>query len=165
MTKFKLPKVLADLAQARNAVRNHYQDALTARGCNVELKFTLDGNLVGDIGEALAVQMFGIRLTSSRSSEGIDGYLPDTDKTVQVKATGTGRGPGFRATRMKADYLLFFDLDLESCTGEVVFNGPEHYARAMLPDEFPNQRILTSARIREAGKCVPLGEQISPIED
>ena len=91
MTKFKLPEELGDLVRARNAVRNHYRKALTERGCDVELKFTLDGNLVGDIGEALAVQLFGIRLTSSRSTEGVDGYLPDTDKTVQVKSTGTGR--------------------------------------------------------------------------
>jgi len=165
MTEFKLPEVLAHLFQARNAVRNHYRKALTAQGCDVELNFTLDGNLVGDIGEALAVQLFGIRLTSSRSTEGVDGYLPDTDKTVQVKSTGTGRGPAFRATRMKSEYLLFFDLDLESCTGEVVFNGPEHYARAVLPDEFSNQRSLTSAQIREAGKCVPLAEQIPRIGD
>ena len=66
---------------------------------------------------------------------------------------------------MKADHLLFFDLDLESCTGEVVFNGPEHYARTMLPDEFSNQRSLSVARIREAGKCVPLSEQIPRIGD
>jgi len=160
MTKFKLPEQLAHLVRARNAVRDHYTKALTAQGCDVELNFTLDGNLVGDIGEAVAVEMFGVELTNSRSSEGIDGYLPIGGKSVQVKATGTGRGPAFRATRMKADYLLFFELDFEKCTGEVVFNGPEHYARAKLPKDFEYQRSLSRTQIREAAKLVPLGEQI-----
>jgi len=77
MDRFDLPEQLVHLVRARNAVREYYTKILADRGCDVELKFTLDGNLVGDIGEAVAVELFGVQLTNSRSSEGIDGYLPN----------------------------------------------------------------------------------------
>jgi hypothetical protein len=88
-------------------------------------------------------------LTPSRSAEGIDGYAPN-GRTVQVKATGTGRGPAFRLVETRADHLLFFDLDFEKAVGTVVFNGPEHLATRTLPKQFKNQRSLTRPQIRAA---------------
>ena len=79
-------------------VSTHYREVLRKRGGDVQLEFTLDGNLVGDLGEAIAVELFGIRLVEAKSTEGIDGCAPDGSTTVQVKATGTGRGPAFRRT-------------------------------------------------------------------
>ena len=58
------------------------------------LHFILDGKLVGDIGEAVAAEMFGLKLVPGGGT-GIDGHTSD-GRTVQVKATGTGRGPVFR---------------------------------------------------------------------
>jgi hypothetical protein len=139
--EFTLPPAIADLVAARNRLRSHY----VASG----LKFTLDGNLVGDLGEAIAAELFSITLTPSRSAEGIDGYAPD-GRTVQVKATGTGRGPAFRLVETRADHLLFFDLDFEKATGTVVFNGPEHLATRTLPKQFKNQRSLTRLQVRAA---------------
>jgi hypothetical protein len=103
---FVLPPAIAELVTARNKVRDHYQAMLEAKGGTAKLHFTLDGNLVGDIGEALAADIFGIRLVDTKSTEGIDGYAPD-GRTVQVKATGTCRGPAFRQTQTRADHLLF----------------------------------------------------------
>jgi len=54
-------------------VRDHYQQILGSQGSDARLEFTLDGNLVGDIGEALAAQLFGIRLVHAKATEGIDG--------------------------------------------------------------------------------------------
>lgn len=162
MTTFKLPPAIADLIAARNKVRDHYQAALRNQGSSVELKFTLDGNLVGDIGEAIAAELFGVTLVETKSTEGIDGYAPD-GRTVQVKATGTGRGPAFRCTETRADHLLFFDLDFETATGQVVFNGPEHYAMKSLPSSFDNQRSLTRKQIRDADGQVEHGERLPRI--
>ena len=106
MRTFPLPPLVTDLVNARNRIRSHYQSMLEAKGGTAQLHFTFDGNLVGDIGEALAAELFGIRLVDEKSTEGIDGYAPD-GRTVQVKATGTGRGPAFRQTQMRADHLLF----------------------------------------------------------
>lgn len=159
MTSFPLPTAIADLIAARNKVREHYQAALRAQGSSVELKFTLDGNLVGDIGEAIAAELFGVTLVETKSTEGIDGYAPN-GRTVQVKATGTGRGPAFRCTETRADHLLFFDLDFESATGQVIYNGPEHYAVSLLPQQFSGQRSLSRQQIRKAALSVDEQERL-----
>ena len=147
---FKLPKQIAALVQSRDELKAHYQKCLKKIGSEVELKFTLDGNLVGDLGEALAVELFGVKLVEIKSTVGIDGYVRGGKQTVQVKATGTGRGPAFWKTETRADYLLFFDIDFDIAVVEVVFNGPEKYATRFLPESFVGQRSLTRNQIREA---------------
>lgn len=160
---FVLPPVIAAMVAARNEVRAHYAAILQNQGSETELSFTLDGNLVGDIGEALAVELFGVRLVHAKSTEGIDGYAQG-GRSVQVKATGTGRGPAFRCVETKADHLLFFDLDLENCRGLIVFNGPEHYATSSLPASFPNQRSLSPNQIRNADQLVQAHERLERID-
>lgn len=159
VVKFSLPASISNLLSARNDLRAHYQKLLLDLGSEIDLDFTLDGNLIGDIGEALAVELFGIRLVKSKSAEGIDGYAPD-GRMVQVKATGTGRGPAFRNTKVRAEHLLFFDLDFENCSGTVVFNGPEHYVTDKLPKHFTNQRSLTAKQIRCSDTLVQSSERL-----
>lgn len=146
-------------------MRAHY-DALLRRSHSedVKLHFTFDGNLVGDLGEALAVKHFGIRLVETKSHPGIDGYAPDGNTTVQVKATGTKRGPAFRKTETKADHLLFFEIDFDNRIAQVVFNGPERYATSKLPTEFSNQRQLSPKQIREADALVADHERLLRVE-
>lgn len=67
-TTFALPPVITDLVVARNRLRDHYRSAA--------LEFTLDGNLIGDIGEAVAAELFGLKL-SPRNGTGIDGQASD----------------------------------------------------------------------------------------
>lgn len=69
MDQFPLPPAVADLVAARNRLRGHY--------AAVGLKFTIDGNLIGDLGEAIAAELFGIVLTPGRVVEGIDGHAAD----------------------------------------------------------------------------------------
>lgn len=159
MTAFVLPPTIAELIAARNNVRDHYAQKLRTLGSTAELAFTLDGNLIGDLGEALAADLFDIKLVETKSHEAIDGYAPD-GRSVQVKATGTGRGPAFRQTETRADHLIFLDLDLERAVGEVVYNGPEHYAVALLPTVFTGQRSLTRRQIRIADGFVRPEERL-----
>jgi hypothetical protein len=159
MDTFSLPPAIAQLLEARNSVRRHYEKVLRAQGSQVDLKFTLDGNLVGDIGEAIATELFGVKLVETKSTEGIDGYAPD-GRTVQVKATGTKRGPAFRKTETRAEHLLFFCLDFENATGTVVFNGPEHHVTRYLPEEFRGQRMVTRPQIQRADAVVDDAERL-----
>lgn len=161
MDTFDLPPAIADLLTARNKLRAHYMKILERQGSKVELKFTLDGNLVGDLGEAIAVELFGVQLVEAKSTEGIDGIAPNGTTTVQIKATGTSRGPAFRLTETRADHLLFLDLDFECARGTIVFNGPEHRAVSLLPREFPGQRSLTRKQIRDADKAVQPHERLA----
>lgn len=159
MDTFPLPPAIAQLLEARNSVRQHYEKVLRAQGSHVDLKFTLDGNLVGDIGEAIATELFGVKLVETKSTEGIDGYAPD-GRTVQVKATGTKRGPAFRKTETRAEHLLFFCLDFENATGTVVFNGPEHHVTRYLPEDFTGQRMVTRPQIQRADGAVEEAERL-----
>lgn len=144
---FKLPTEVAELIKARNGLRERYSA--------YNLKFTLDGNLVGDLGEAIAAELFDLDLVGVGSHTAIDGRTRDGKKTVQVKATATGRGPAFRNTEARADHLLFFSLDLERQVGTVVFNGPERIARGLISNQaFTNQRGPSLPKIEAADREV-----------
>jgi hypothetical protein len=107
----------------------------------VDLRFTFDGNLVGDLGEAVAAELFGLRLTG-RSNTGIDGYTRD-GRSVQVKASGTRRGPAFRPVDTRADHLLVLHFDYDDCSGQVIYNGPEEPVVATLPASWHGQRCVS----------------------
>lgn len=153
MQTFALPPAIAQLVLARNAVHDHYRCVLLREGSDVDLAFTLDDKLVGDIGEAIAPELFGVKLVAARGTHGIDGHAPD-GRSVQVKVTGTRRGPAFRCTETKADHLLFLDLNVETATGTVMFNGPEHLVTRYLPDTFANQRMISRRQIIDADRLV-----------
>jgi hypothetical protein len=163
MHKFKLPPVIADLVAARNRVRDHYNDILGSGGRQVRLNYTLDGNLVGDIGESLAVALFGISLVDSNVHAGIDGYGPD-GRTVQVKATGRGLGPAFRPVETRAEHLLFFDLDFDRCNGTVFYNGPEHPVIATLPAQWTGQRCVSLSKLRDLNARVANYERLPMLQ-
>ena len=151
--RFSLPSATAALLEARDAVRHHYRGVLAGMESGVDLRFTLDGNLVGDIGEAIAAESFGVTLVETKSTEGIDGYAPD-GRSVQIKATGTRRGPAFRPTVTRADHLLFFCADFAGATGTVAFNGPERDVTRFLPDGQYEQRMISRGRLRAANALV-----------
>ncbi|MFC0284762.1 DUF6998 domain-containing protein [Camelimonas abortus] len=151
---FRLPPIVAELVSARNKLRSHY--------AAVGLRFTLDGNLVGDIGEAVACELFGLRILSGNGT-GVDAQHPD-GRTVQIKATGTGRGPVFRCVNPRADHLLFFEFDFEALSGEIVFNGPESIAIAKMPSAWVGQRPVTKVQIRAADQLVPIEDRLKRVD-
>ncbi|WP_425277150.1 DUF6998 domain-containing protein [Nitratireductor basaltis] len=133
------------MVRARNLLRDAFDNILP---------FTFDGKLVGDLGEALAVQLYGITLLNG-NTRGVDGISPD-GRLVQIKATSTGRGPAFTYTELhnEAQHLLFLELRLDDCKGEVVYNGPESIVRSYLPSSWANQRALSAPQIRRANSEV-----------
>ena len=142
--KFRLPEQIRRLVDARNELKAHYSA--------VDLRFTFDGNLVGDLGEAVAADLFGLKLTG-RSNEGFDGFAPD-GRSVQVKASGTERGAPFRLVETCADHLLFFHFDYDNCVGEVVYNGPDEPVRMVLPAIWVGQRSVGAATFRRLNALV-----------
>lgn len=148
-----LPGVIVDLVNARQAMRDHYRPVHGDR-----LLFTFDGNLVGDIGEALAVEYFQIAL-NRRCGEGADGLAPD-GTTVQIKATGTGRGAVFRDTELHAHRLIFFDIDFAGCRASIIYNGLEGPVRARLKRPWPGQKSVSMAQMRELDKSVRASDRL-----
>lgn len=120
----QLPPLIGRLRDAQRALVDHF--AITG------LKFTLDGRLVGDIGEAIALEYFAIERPKSRT-KGVDAIVSATGQTVQVKTTGQiSAGPAFSRGAAVADLLLFLRLDMHSGTAIVVYNGPEEPIRKSL---------------------------------
>jgi hypothetical protein len=140
----QLPNVVRVLWAAQQALAVHYADT--------GLKFTLDGRLVGDIAEALALQHFDL-LPPEKRTGGVDA-LTKEGKSVQVKATGKEKsGPAFTPGKGFADYLLFFRIDFEANTASVVYNGPEAPIRALLSDgDWRGTKVLPLADVRALAK-------------
>lgn len=90
-------------------------------------KFTLDGRLVGDIGEVIAALVYDLDLDSV-SLPGHDATTSDGIRRVQIKATFQNHLT-FRTT---PDYYIGLKL-FPNGTWQEIFNGPgsiisEHYA-------------------------------------
>ncbi|MCD2515520.1 hypothetical protein LQ564_04255 [Massilia sp. G4R7] len=149
----ELPEVIKNLWAAQQALAEHYNDT--------GLKFTLDGRLVGDIAEAIALQHFNLLLPQSRTG-GVDAITP-TGKTVQVKATGNPKsGPAFTPGRGCADYLLFFAINFEANTASVIYNGPEAPVRALLPSQgWAGTKVIPLADMHRLAKNVAPSARIA----
>ncbi|MFD1765795.1 DUF6998 domain-containing protein [Sphingorhabdus buctiana] len=148
--RFELPPSVRKLVAARNELKAHFSE--------IDLHFTFDGNLVGDLGEAVASELFALKLTG-RSNEGIDGYAPD-GRSVQVKASGTARGAAFRLVETKADHLLFFHFNYDECFGEVIYNGPEEPIRKSLPVFRTGQRSVSATTFRRLNENVNAADRL-----
>ncbi|GBF18027.1 MULTISPECIES: DUF6998 domain-containing protein [Arenibacter] len=95
-----------------------------------KLDFSLDGRLVGDIGEALVSEKFDIELYG-KNEHRYDGFHRPTNKKVQIKAS------------MAYNFSYPHNIDLEHFiavhlepdgTLEVLYNGPGEYINKFLKD-------------------------------
>ena len=114
-------------------------------------KFTIDGRLVGDIGEIVAAAEFDIKLDETSRSRH-DGEASD-GRNVQIKAT-------FKESltfRSIPDYYLGLKLNWDG-TYDVIFNGPgyviaDHYGHR----QGIGEQLLSFplAKLRELSATVP----------
>ncbi len=95
-----------------------------------KLDFSLDGRLVGDIGEALVSEQFDIELYG-KNEPTYDGYHRPTKTKVQIKAS------------MAYNFSYPHDIDLDHYIAvhinpdgalEVLYNGPGHKINRFLKD-------------------------------
>lgn len=157
--EFRLPAEVRPLSEARIAVRDHY------RRKGLRLEFSFDGNLVGDFGEACAVEEYGMWLVDTPSNAGFDGYSPDGKKTIQVKAKGLStKQIAFSYSETQADHLLVLELDFDGGVGRAIYNGPEHYVREFLPKEpWKGQKAVSVSKLRKAATRIADGERLPMI--
>ena len=95
-----------------------------------KLDFTLDGRLVGDIGEVLVSAQFDIELYG-KNEHIYDGYHRPTGKKVQIKSS------------LAYNFSYPFNIDLEHYIAvqinpdgslEVLYNGPGYYINQFLKE-------------------------------
>ncbi len=149
--KFDLPPAMRRLCAAHQEVVTHY--------ARTGLKFTLDGRLVGDLAEAVAFEFFDIVPCKARTN-GADAVVRGSGSLVQVKSSGSGRGPTYSKGEGTATYLLFVELDFVAGTATIAYNGPEAPIRALLPRELKHSTEVKLPLVRERARHVALGDQI-----
>lgn len=119
--------------------------------------FTLDGHLVGSIGEVLAAERYGLALLAA-SSETHDARAAD-GRLVQIKLT-QGNSVGLRS---KPKHLLVLALDEHGAAHEV-YNGPGAQAWAKAGRKQKNgQCPISVARLRSLMASVPLNARLAAV--
>jgi hypothetical protein len=103
----QIPTIMNKLNELVNELESHFPGR----------KFTLDGHLVGSIGEVIASYLYDLKLLPasrvSHDAQTLDGRM------VQIKVT---QGNSV-ALRDKPDYLIVLKL-VKNCTPEEIYNGP-----------------------------------------
>lgn len=122
------------------------------------LRFTLDGKLVGDIAEATAAEAFGLALCRTRTA-GVDAFAAD-GRSVQIKASGIAKGPAFTPGEGRADQLIFLILDFDRGEAHVRYNGPEAPVRAKLPPAFQGTKRVPLATILTLDAAVKMEHRL-----
>lgn len=83
-------------------------------------RFTLDGRMVGDIGEVLVERYFAVRLEKNQKA-GYDGIMEADGATkVEIKVT---RNEVYQFRKI-TDRVIALSLDSDTNEVEIVFNGP-----------------------------------------
>ena len=155
--RFKLPEEVRHLVHARNALR--------ARYARFGLKFTPDGNLVGDLGEAIAAELFDLQLCERRGQKGIDAYTREASpRTVQIKASGRGESFPFTHSDAPADLLIALCLDYEREEVEVVYNGPYDREAFGLNTTWLGQKGVRVSRFRLWNASLETGLALNPVQ-
>ena len=117
-------------------------------------RFTLDGHLVGSIGEVLAAHRYGISLCTA-STEAHDGFAAD-GRRVEIKMTQGERV----ALRAAPQHLIVLHLSKEGSATEV-FNGPGELAWSRCgPMQSNGQRRISIKSLQELMTEVPESERL-----
>lgn len=145
----KLRPILHRLYEARNELRQLHSD----------LKFTLDGNLVGDIGEAIAQEHFGLEPLPA-NTKGHDFRAAD-GRLVQVKTTQKQKGQvGLGLNKHSFEHLIVLQLT-ESGNYGVLYDGP-----GSLIDEARAHKKTPSLSVKQLQQLqeqVPDTERLTPL--
>ena len=113
--------------------------------------------MVGDLGEALAAELFGLKL-ARRGTEGIDAFAPD-GRSVQIKATQTNEF-AFTHTGFPADWMIGLVLHFEDEEFEIVYNGPYEWAISEFPDSWARQKKKAVSKFKSWDKLVDDSDRI-----
>lgn len=87
--------------------------------------FSLDGKLVGDIGEVLAAEKYGLELLSENAYKH-DAKELATGRMIQIKASFKNYSYFPHGDAKLPDYFLSLNI-LENGKTEELFNGPGHF--------------------------------------
>jgi|ERR1035438_1991526 hypothetical protein len=109
------------------AVKELYAARNKLRQAFPELPFTLDGKLIGDIGEAIAIADFGLTMLPGNSKDH-DFRAPD-GRLVQVKTTQkttSNKSVGLGLEKQTFEHLIVLEV-AEDGSYRILYDGPGTY--------------------------------------
>ena len=122
-------------------------------------KFTLDGHLVGSIGEVIAAYHYNLELLVS--STAIHDAVSSDRRLVQIKAT---QGKRSISLRSEPDYLIVLCINSESGEAREVYNGPGAPVwEACGKLASTGMRPITLSKLRQIGVSIPITQKIQLI--
>lgn len=142
------------IAEIPRLVRSFYALTDELRSLIPGWQFTLDGKLVGDLGEALACYYFG--LTPLAAGEKTHDAVAPDGRLVQIKTT-QGKVFGLGLQRRPFEHLIALRLDGEGET-EVVYNGRGDRVWRELGEI--TSCSIGVARLRRLNATVPEAERV-----
>ncbi len=138
------------------ALKDIFSGIELLRKAQPKKEFTIDGRLVGDIGETIVERDYDLRLYSGMEKD-YDGETP-CGRKVQIKAT-------FKDSltfKKVSDYYIGIKISQDGSYTEI-FNGPGSY----IANEYSHrkgfgEKLLSfpNKRLKELSSEVPLGERI-----
>lgn len=127
------------------------------------LTFTIDGKLLGDLGEALAAEAFSITLCRQRT-RGVDGHAAD-GRTVQIKTTGLATsGPAFTPGEGVSDHLIFLRVDFKAGEASILYNGPEAPIRQYLVVPWTGTQVVSLSKVLAEGKRLTEADRLPRVK-
>ncbi|MBX9732071.1 MAG: hypothetical protein K2X59_12145 [Sphingomonas sp.] len=131
---------------------------------NKNLRFTLDGKLVGDLGEAIAAEIFDLKPVPGRQ---IDAYTRGVcEIPVQIKATGRQSGTfQFRKSksiRHENVHLIAIQFDWQNLAYEIVYNGPESKVRPAETDLANGPVVVKVCTMRDQNRGLRDDQRLIP---
>lgn len=148
----EIKQLLAITKQLRDNVNHHGR------------KFSLDGKLVGDIGEVLCANKYGLELLSENAYKH-DAKEIATGRLIQIKSSFKNNSYFPFGEDKTPDYFLSINI-LESGEIEELFNGPgqfimEHYIKKRILKGYRNSYYLLSKGVlRTLNQEVPIDDKI-----
>ena len=122
-------------------------------------QFSLDGKLVGDIGEVLVAEKYGIELYDENTAV-YDGFEIATGRKVQIKASFKNYSYFPYGENKLPDFFLSVNI-LENGELEELYNGPgsfvmEHYIEAKKLKHYKESYYnLSKGRLKALNDLVP----------
>lgn len=123
-------------------------------------KFTLDGHLVGSLGEVLASYCYNLTLLPN-SHEKHDA-LDSKNRLIQIKTT-QGKRIGISG---KPDFLIVLQLDRITGKATEIYNGPGHLVWNECGRMQKNgQRPISNSKLQNLMKNVPDTDKIQQVNE
>lgn len=144
----RLEPFIRDLYAARNALKAECRD----------FSFTLDGKLIGDIGEAIAMHDLGLERLPAGNA--LHDFKTSDGRLVQVKTTQAAResqSVGLGLQKQSFEHLLVLQLS-EAGTYSVLYDGPGRYV-----DEARSHKktaSLSVGQLRKLNSLVSSAERV-----